>query len=87
MLFAVITLIATSPSPADARPAASGFVDATPLYGVEAVVDRGPVSDVVIRCAKGRAIVSFSKAEKVFCTPKGGCAADLSPIALRACGE
>lgn len=88
MLFAAITLLAASPMAAATPPAAPSIVDQTPVHGVVAIVDRGLVSEVIVRCAKGEsAIVSFSKTEKVFCAPNGGCSDALRPIAARACGE
>ena len=90
MLFAAITLLAASPMAAASPPAAPApsFGEQTPVHGVVAIVDRGLVSEVIVRCAKGEsAIVSFSKTEKVFCAPNGGCSDALRPIAARACGE
>lgn len=87
MVFAAVILLAATPAGGEDVTARTGFMDQTPLHGVEAVVDRGPVSEVIVRCSSGRATVSFSKADKVFCAPKAGCARDLSPIAARACGE
>ena len=65
----------------------AGFTRPTPAYGVEAVVGRGPIAEVIVRCPRGTAIVSFSKIENVFCTPKDGCHRNLHPAAMLACGR
>jgi len=41
--------------------------------GVEAIVERGPIAELIINCRPGSAIISYSKIERVFCTPSQGC--------------
>lgn len=52
---------------------------------VEAVIDRGPIAELVVRCRAGTAIVSYSKVEKLYCGPGGACAASLGAVVARAC--
>lgn len=53
---------------------------------VETVVDRGPISEIIVRCGRGTAILSFSKVEKRYCTPKSGCFGTLSGAVSATCG-
>jgi hypothetical protein len=49
-----------------------GFVD--PASEVEAVVDRGPILEMIVKCGGGTAILSYSKIEHLYCTPnRSGC--------------
>jgi hypothetical protein len=52
---------------------------------VEAAIDRGPIYELVVRCNPGTAIISYSKVEKLFCTPKRGCLRELAPAVDLAC--
>lgn len=52
---------------------------------VEAIVDRGPISELIVRCPRGTAIISYSKYERLFCAPRGGCGASLASTVRRAC--
>jgi hypothetical protein len=54
---------------------------------VEAAIDRGPIYELVVRCNPGTAIISYSKVDKLFCTPKHGCLQELAPAVSRACGR
>lgn len=54
---------------------------------VEASVDRGPISELIVRCQSGTAIISYSKIEKLFCAPDQTCDRDLRQIARHACGS
>jgi hypothetical protein len=60
-----------------------GFIN--PKATVEAVVDRGPIQEMIIKCPQGTAIIAYSKVEKLFCGPTGGCSPQLSSIVQRAC--
>lgn len=40
---------------------------------IEAIVDRGPILELIVRCPTGTAIVSYSKIERLYCGPRGGC--------------
>ena len=52
---------------------------------IEAMVDRGPIVELIIRCHKGTAIVSFSKVDKRYCDPHLRCARRLKTIVRRSC--
>ncbi len=55
--------------------------------GVEVIVDRGPISELVINCRPGSAIISYSKVERVFCTPSQGCHGTLGAAIEAVCGR
>jgi len=52
---------------------------------VEAIVHRGPISELIVRCPRGTAIISYSKMERLYCIPRGGCGASLDEAVRRAC--
>ena len=52
---------------------------------VEAMIDRGPIYELVVRCAQGTAIVSASKLNRTYCTPALHCDTDLARVLARAC--
>jgi hypothetical protein len=52
---------------------------------VEATRDLGPILELIVRCNSGSAIVSYSKVERVYCRPKGGCLPDLNTTLATAC--
>ncbi len=43
--------------------------------GIETITDRGLIAEMIVRCWEPGdiTILSYSKAEKLFCTPKDGC--------------
>jgi len=53
---------------------------------VEAAVDKGLMIELIVACAKGTTIVSFSKVAKLYCGPKKGCSRDFGAIVRSACG-
>ena len=60
-----------------------GFVD--PRARVEAVIDRGPILELILKCPPGTAILSYSKVEHLYCTPTKGCTSDLKVAIGRTC--
>ena len=54
---------------------------------VEAIVDRGPILELIVKCGDGTAILSFSKIEHLYCTPNGsGCFRALRSALESTCG-
>lgn len=53
--------------------------------GVEAVVDRGVIVEMIVRCQTGIAIISFSKIERRYCTPQFECFTNLDVTIRRSC--
>ena len=53
---------------------------------IEATTDRGPIVEMIVRCPKGTAIISYSKIERLYCSPKQSCNRSLGTIVARACG-
>ena len=53
---------------------------------VEATIDKGPIVEMIVRCQRGTAIISYSKLERLYCGPTHGCERDAAPVVRRACG-
>ena len=53
---------------------------------IEATTDRGPIIELIVRCPKGTAIISYSKMERLFCDPRLVCGADKDAVIRRSCG-
>ena len=53
---------------------------------IEATTDRGPIVEMIVRCRKGTAIISYSKMERLYCTPKFVCGGSLATIVEKSCG-
>ena len=58
-----------------------------PNAQVEAIIDRGPIQELIIKCGDGTAIISFSKVERRFCTPRLQCDPSLRVVVARTCGK
>ncbi len=61
-----------------------GFNDRTAT--IEAYTDKGPIYELIVRCPGGTAIISYSKAEALYCAPDGVCMRSLKRVVTRACG-
>jgi hypothetical protein len=53
---------------------------------IEATVDRGPIVEMIVRCPRGTAIVSYSKIERLYCGPKQACTRSIDRVVSAACG-
>ena len=53
---------------------------------IQAVLDRGPIYELIIKCPEGTGILSYSKVEHLYCTPVRGCTANLKTAITRTCG-
>ena len=53
---------------------------------IEATTDRGPIVEKIVRCPKGTAIISYSKLERRYCSPKNACNRSLGTVVAQACG-
>lgn len=53
---------------------------------VEAATDLGPIIEIIVRCPHGTAILTYSKVDKRYCTPKLRCGRSLAAIVARSCG-
>lgn len=69
--------------------AAASFTDypafVRPGVRIEAVVDRGPIAELIVRCPRGTGILSYSKVERTFCTPDWRCGQGLDRAIGRLC--
>lgn len=52
---------------------------------VETVIDRGPILEIVVRCKAGTAVLSYSKVERRYCSPKHACDLSLATTIARSC--
>ncbi|HRD76003.1 MAG TPA: hypothetical protein PK264_08690 [Hyphomicrobiaceae bacterium] len=68
---------------------AVGFSDypvfVNPKAKIEAVLDRGPIQELIVKCPRGTAIIAYSKIERLFCPAKGGCTKSVDEAIGRAC--
>jgi hypothetical protein len=53
---------------------------------IEMTTDKGPIIELLVRCRQGSAIISYSKLERKFCTPKFVCDANLQHVIAKSCG-
>jgi hypothetical protein len=54
---------------------------------IEAQIDRGPIVELIVKCPKGVAIISYSKIEKLYCSPRFRCRRALTPVLADSCGR
>ena len=52
---------------------------------VETAIDKGLTVEMIIGCHPGTAIIIYSKAEHVFCTPRGNCVRELTTAVAQTC--
>lgn len=57
-----------------------------PDQRIEAITDRGPILEMIIRCRTGTAIISYSKIDKLFCDPRLICSASKDNVINKTCG-
>lgn len=69
--------------------AAASFIEypafVKPGARVEAIVDRGLIKELIVRCPQGTGILSYSKVERTYCTPDWRCAPGLDRAIARLC--
>ena len=53
---------------------------------IEAITDRGPILEMIVRCRSGSAIISYSKVERLYCDPRLVCEASREAVIRRTCG-
>lgn len=52
---------------------------------VEAATDKGLMVELIVRCSSGVGIVTYSKAERLYCGPDHRCGSKLKPVVARLC--
>jgi hypothetical protein len=52
---------------------------------VEAIIDRGTINELIVRCDRGSGILSYSKIEKLYCTPDHRCTRGRDTAIRRLC--
>lgn len=53
---------------------------------IEAYTDRGPIVEMIVRCPVGTGIISYSKADRRYCSSKMHCFDHLRPAVSQTCG-
>ena len=53
---------------------------------VDATIDRGPIVELIVRCPSGTTIISYSKVERLYCSPKHSCDRQIGHVVSEACG-
>ncbi len=52
---------------------------------IEAATDKGPIVELIVRCPKGTAIISYSKIERFYCSPQHACDRQFAVVLARTC--
>lgn len=52
---------------------------------IEAITSRGVMLEMIVRCRRGTAIISYSKVERLYCDPRHRCGPDRAAAMRRAC--
>ena len=60
-----------------------GFVE--PKSPLEMVRDLGPVLEITVKCPLGTGILSYSKIERLFCSPDLTCYGDINQAIRKTC--
>ena len=55
--------------------------------GIEAITDRGPIAELIVRCPQGAAIITYSKLERRYCDPQLRCDDSREVVVSRACAR
>ncbi len=55
--------------------------------GIEVITERGLIAELIVRCSTDVAVLSYSKVEKLYCTPKDGCFDTFIVARRKACGR
>ncbi len=58
----------------------------SPDERIEAIIDRGPIQELIVRCQRGTAIISYSKMDRRYCDPRLACDTDKERVIERTCG-
>ena len=80
----ILANVTSYPAFGDKGLVAPRAVEAAPR--VEATTDRGPILEIIVRCPQGTAILTYSKVERMFCSPKHVCGTSMPAIVAKSCG-
>lgn len=58
----------------------------TPDRRIEAITDHGPILELIVRCPRGNAIISYSKSDRLYCGPRWTCDDSRDRVIREACG-
>lgn len=78
MLFVVAITAATSTFTLYPGPAA-------PDQRIEAITQRGPIYEMIVRCDEDAAILTYSPVERLYCSPQHVCGSDRTEAIARSC--
>jgi hypothetical protein len=53
---------------------------------VETLIDKGPIIEMIVNCHPQSGIITYSKIERLYCSPKRGCSPAFETAYARTCG-
>ena len=54
---------------------------------IEATVNHGPIVELIVKCPSGTAIITYSKIERLYCSPMHQCVRGIGLAVRNACGR
>jgi hypothetical protein len=58
----------------------------SPEPRIEAIMERGIISELIVKCVDGTAIISYSPADGMYCLSPTNCSTDRKDIVDQSCG-
>ncbi len=58
---------------------------AAPDSRIEAITQRGPIYEMIVRCDEGSAIMTYSPVEQLYCSPLHVCSSNRTAVIARSC--
>jgi hypothetical protein len=53
---------------------------------IEMIADRGPILELTVKCRQGVAVISYSKIERLYCSPRFDCSRNMTATIRKSCG-
>ena len=57
----------------------------SPEPRIEAIIDRGIISELIVKCVDGTAIISYSPTDGMYCLTPSNCSSDRKEIIDQSC--
>jgi hypothetical protein len=58
----------------------------SPEPRIEAIIERGIISELIVKCVHGTAIISYSPTDGMYCLSPSNCSTDRMDIIDQSCG-
>jgi hypothetical protein len=58
----------------------------SPEPRIEAIIQRGAIFELIVKCETGSAIISFAPADGMYCSPSFKCSRDRAETIAASCG-